>query len=128
MIDGIEAFTCLIYGYSRQKSITAVGGIMLRKMVEEEGELTTKSKIDLSQLLPCRDNLISYSCQENHRLAICNRADIPIFWSPKPYDPEQCWDRNDEGVFGAIVVLRPRTSPYLDRHSLEDYGRDGTMR
>ncbi|KAG1695541.1 snRNA-activating protein complex subunit 4 [Nymphon striatum] len=38
----------------------------------------------------------------NHRLAIYKRADIPIFWSPKPYDPEQGWERNDEGVLEPV--------------------------
>ncbi|XP_068234763.1 uncharacterized protein [Palaemon carinicauda] len=59
-IDDIEAFTCLMYGYSRQKSIDTVRGIMLRKMVGEDEQLTTKSKIDLSHLPPCRDNLIPH--------------------------------------------------------------------
>ncbi|XP_068234747.1 uncharacterized protein [Palaemon carinicauda] len=36
MIDDIEAFTCLMYGYSRQKSIDTVRGIMLRKMIRED--------------------------------------------------------------------------------------------
>ena len=122
-----DAFTCLMYSYSIQISIDAVRGNMLRKMVGEEEQLTTKSKIDLSQLPPCRDNLIPHIRRVNHRLAIYKRADIQIFWFPKPYDPKQGWERNDEGVFGASVVLRPSTSPYLDRISSEDYRRDGTV-
>ena len=61
----------------------------LKKMVGEDEQLTTKSKIDLSHLPPCRDNLIPYIRRVNHRLAIYKRAVIPVFWSPKPYDPEQ---------------------------------------
>ena len=112
-IDDIEAFTCLMYGYSRQKSIDTVRGIMLRKMVGEDEQLTIKSKIDLSHLPPCRDNLIPHIRRVNHRLAIYKRADIPIFWSPKPYDPEQGWQRSDEGVLEPVWSCGPVLPPTL---------------
>ena len=102
-----------MYGYSRQKSIDTVRGIMLRKMVGEDEQLTTKSKIDLFRLPPCRDNLIPHISRVNHRLAIYKRADIPIFWSPKPYDPGQGWERNEEGVLEPVWSCGPVLPPSL---------------
>ncbi|KAG1678651.1 hypothetical protein GQR58_013324 [Nymphon striatum] len=49
----------------------------------------------------------------NHRLAIYKRADIPIFWSPKPYDPEQGWERNDEGVLEPVWSCGPVLPPTM---------------
>ena len=83
----------------------------LKKMVGEDEQLTTKSKIDLSHLPPCRDNLIPYIRRVNHRLAIYKRAVIPIFWSPKPYDPEQGWQRSDEGVLEPVWSCDPVLPP-----------------
>ncbi|KAG1666825.1 PIN2/TERF1-interacting telomerase inhibitor 1 [Nymphon striatum] len=49
----------------------------------------------------------------NHRLAIYKRADIPIFWSPKPYNPEQGWERNDEGVLEPVWSCGPVLPPTM---------------
>lgn len=89
VMDDIEAFTCLMYGQTREKSVNAVRGIMLKKMVGEDKQLTTKSKVDLSRLPPCRDNLIPHIGHVNHRLAVYKRADKPVIWCPKSYDPGQ---------------------------------------
>ena len=55
--DEFEAFTCLIYGYAREKSVNTVRNIILSKVLGENDELITKSKVDLSRLLSCRDTL-----------------------------------------------------------------------
>ena len=34
IIDELEAFTCLMYGYAREKSLNTVRSLMLKKMVE----------------------------------------------------------------------------------------------
>ncbi|KAG1682929.1 hypothetical protein GQR58_010461 [Nymphon striatum] len=39
--------------------------------------------------------------------------DIPIFWSPKPYDPEQGWERNDEGVLEPVWSSGPVLPPTM---------------
>ncbi len=85
--DDIEAFTCLMYGQAREKSVNAVRSTMLKKMVGEDELLTTKYRVDLSRLPPCRDNLVPHICRVNHRLANYKRADKPIFWHPNPYNP-----------------------------------------
>ena len=56
-MDDIVEFTCLMYGQDWEKSVNAVHSIMLKKMMGEDEQLTTKSKVDLSWLPPCRDNL-----------------------------------------------------------------------
>ncbi|KAG1685370.1 hypothetical protein GQR58_009094 [Nymphon striatum] len=45
--------------------------------------------------------------------ATLERADIPIFWSPKPYDPEQGWERNDEGVLEPVWSCGPVLPPTM---------------
>ena len=95
MLDDIEAFTCLTYGYHRHKSIDTVRGITLRKIGGENDQLTTKCKVDLSYLPPFRGNLIPHIQCMNHRLAIYKRADVRSFWSPKPYYHEHGWERNE---------------------------------
>ncbi|KAG1685366.1 hypothetical protein GQR58_009094 [Nymphon striatum] len=40
-------------------------------------------------------------------------TDIPIFWSPKPYDPEQGWERNDEGVLEPVWSCGPVLPPTM---------------
>ena len=83
MINEIEAFTCLMYGHAREKSVNTIRSIMLKKLVGEDELLTTKSRVDLSQLPPCRDNLIPHISRVNHRLANYKRVDKTIIHSPK---------------------------------------------
>ena len=45
--DELEAFTCLMYDYTREKSVDSVRSIMLKKMVGENEEPTMRSKEDL---------------------------------------------------------------------------------
>lgn len=88
-----------MYGHVREKSVNSVRSIMLRKMIGEDETLTTRSKVDLSRLPPCRDNLIPHIHRVNHRLAIYKRAATPIYWCPKPYEPNQGWEKNEEGTW-----------------------------
>ena len=113
MICDIEAFTCLMYGQTREKSIDMVRSIMLKKMVGEDEKLTTKSKVDLSRLPPCRDNLVPHINRVNHRLATYKQADKPIFWSPKPYDPGQGWQKTEEGILEPVWSSGPILPPSL---------------
>ena len=58
--DELEAFTCLMYDYTREKSVDSVRNIMLKKMVGENEEPIMRSKEDLSRLPPCKDNFIPH--------------------------------------------------------------------
>lgn len=111
--DDIEAFTCLMYGQAREKSVNAVRSIMLKKMVGEDEKLTTKSKVDLSRLPPCRDNLVPHIARVNYRVANYKRANVPIFWCPKPYDLGQGWLKTEEGILEPVWSCGPILPPTL---------------
>ena len=107
VMDELEAFTCLMYGHAREKSVNAVRSIMLKKMVGENEELTTKSKVDLSRLPPCRGSLGPHISRVNYRLANYKRAHQAIFWCPKPYDPGQGWEKNEKGILEPVWSCGP---------------------
>ena len=90
-----------------EKSINAVRSIMLNKMVGVDEKLMAKSKLDLSRLPPCRDNLVPHINRVNHRLAIYKRADKPVFSCPKPYDPGQGWEKNETGILEPVWSSGP---------------------
>ena len=70
VMSDIEAFTCLMYGYAREETVNGVRSLMLKEMVGEGDQLTTKSKVDLCWLPPCTDNLLPHIMRVNHRLAM----------------------------------------------------------
>ncbi|XP_063959228.1 uncharacterized protein LOC135154916 [Lytechinus pictus] len=113
VLDDIEAFTCLMYGHAREKSVNAVRSIILKQMVGDDERLTSKSKVDLSRLPPCRDNLVPHINRVNHRLAHYKRAEEMIFYSPKPYDPGQGWEKTKEGILQPIWSCGPILPPSL---------------
>lgn len=92
--DELEAFTCLMYDYTREKSVDSIRSIMLKKMVGENEEPTMRSKEDLSRLPPCKDNFIPHVWRVNYRLANYKRAQQATFWRPNPYDSGQGWEKN----------------------------------
>ena len=102
-----------MYGYAREKSLNTVRSLMLKKMVGEDAGLTAKSKVDLSRLPPCRDNLVPCIQWVNHCLACYKRAGQAIFWRPKLHDPGQGWEKNDSGSLEPIWSSSPILSPSL---------------
>ena len=90
LYKGLEAFTCAMYGYPRLKDINAVSKAQLSKMVGG-GELIKdkKSKVDLTKLAPCANDLRPHIERCNHRAAHIKRARAPMFSSPKPHDENQ---------------------------------------
>jgi len=96
-----------MYGYAREKSLNTVRSIMLKKMVGEDEQMTTKSKVDLSRLPPCRDNLVPHIGRVNYRLANYKCADKAIFWRPNPYDPGQGWQKTEEGLLEPVWSCGP---------------------
>ena len=109
----LEAFTCLMYGYAREKTLNTVRSLMLKKMDGEDARLTAKSKVDLSRLPPCRDNFVPHIQRVNHRLASYKRAGQAIFWRPKPHDPGEGWEKNDTGFLKPIWRSSPILPPSL---------------
>jgi len=102
-----------MYGQAREKFVNAVRSTVLNQMVGEDELLTTKSRVDLSRLPPCRDNLVPHICRVNHRLANYKRADKPIFWHPNPYDPKQGWEKTEEGILEPVWSNGPILPPSL---------------
>ena len=109
VMNDIEALTCIMYGYAREKTVNGVRSLMLKKMVGEGDQLTTKSKVDLSRLPPCTDNLLPHIQRVNHILAMYKRADQPLVGCPKPFDIGQGWEKTD---LGASVVVWPHSAPF----------------
>ena len=66
----------------------------LKKMVGEDESLTSKSKVDLSKLPPCRSSLHPHIQRVNFRVAQWKRSHIPIYEMPDPL--EHGWVKNDE--------------------------------
>lgn len=128
IIDFLEEFTCVMYGYPKEKSINSVRSIMLKKMVGDGEKMSTKSKIDLSRLPPCKANLVPHIQRVNHRLAIYKRAHIPVFWRPNPYDSGQGWEKTDEGflepIWSSDPILPPSLIELIESTDDEDLDED----
>ena len=102
VMQSLEEFVCVMYGFVRETSVNAVRFKMLNKMVGEDQTLTAKSKVDLGRLPPCYDSLITHSQRVNHRLACYKRAATPIFERPKPSEEGQGWKMSIEGYLEPI--------------------------
>ena len=103
-----------MYAQAREKSVNSVNSvrsIMLKQMVGEDQELTQKSRVDLSRLPPCRDNLVPHIYRVNHRLAHYKRADNAIFCIPNRYDPGQGWKKTDERILEPVWSCGPILPP-----------------
>ena len=98
LINELEEFTCLMYGYPKIKSVNVLRSFMLRKMVGDNNIFSKTSRIDLSRLPPCRDNLLPHIQRVNYRIAQYKRSQDPIYESPKPYDEDQGWLNTDGTV------------------------------
>ena len=109
----MEEFTCAIYGHPRETSINTVRGIILRKMIGESEQLTSKSNVDLSKLPPCRDNLLPHIYRVNHRLACYKRAHQAMFNHPSPYNDQQGWERLEDGTLEPLWSTGPILPPSL---------------
>ena len=111
--DEREAFTCLMCGHARKKSVNTVRSIMLRKMIGENEELTTKSTVDLSRRPPCRDSLVPRIARVNYRLANYKRAHKAIVLRSNPYDLAPGWENTEEGVLEPVWSCSPVLPPSL---------------
>ena len=107
VVNDTEAFTCLMYGQTREKSINAVRSIMLKKMVGEDELLTTKSQVDLSRLPPYRDSLVRHISRVIHYVEIFKRTDKPVYRCPNSFGPGQGWERNEAGILEPVLSCGP---------------------
>ena len=97
--DELKAFTYLMYGYTREKSVDSVRSIMLKKMLGENEELTIRSKVDLARLPPCKDNFIPHVWRVNYRLAnYKKKLNRRYFGAPIPPIQAQGWEKTEGGI------------------------------
>ena len=116
LYEGLEAFTCLMYGSTRICTVNELRASMLRKMVGDDDKLSKKSKVELSRLPPCRDALRPHVKRVNYRIALYKRAGMAIVEKPKPYE-EQGWVRIDdrlEPLWTEGLILPPSLVDLLD--------------
>ena len=116
LYEGLEAFTCLMYGSTRICTVNELRASMLRKMVGDDDRLSKKSRLELSRLPPCRDALWPHVKRVNYRIALYKRAGMAIVEKPKPYE-EQGWVRIDdrlEPLWTEGLILPPSLVDLLD--------------
>ena len=97
LIEELENFTCIMYGYPRESSIDCVRFKALKKMIGDDELLTLKSKVDLARLPPCRNSLVPHIQRTNYRVRQYKSADKAIVHFSKPYDEGQGWHKNERG-------------------------------
>lgn len=95
-----------MYGFAREKSVNTIRSVMLKKMVGDDDKLSTKSKVDLSRLPPCKDSLIPHIQRVNHRIALYKRANQATFPHPKPHDDGQGWEKK-HGILEPVWSCGP---------------------
>ena len=97
----------------KEKYINAVHGKLLRHMVGDNEVLTMRSKVDLSKLPPCKDNLVPHIHRVNHRIAHFKQADQTQFLAPQANRSgtrmveDQKWIRTN-------MVLQTYSPPFPD--------------
>ncbi len=126
LLFDLEAFTCIIYGYPRVSDIDEVRALLLKKMVGEDATLTTKSKVDLARLPPCKNSLYPHIQRVNYRVVQWKRANIPIFHVPPA--TSHGWVMGDDGRLEPLwsdgPVLPPSIVDILARNDEEDNEED----
>jgi hypothetical protein len=86
LIDALEAFTCLMYGYVRVNNVNTVRSLMIKKMVGTGDIIKSKAKINFAKLPPCKDSLVRHIQRVNLRVGQWKHAHIPIPEIPPPID------------------------------------------
>ena len=93
-------------------------------MVSENEELSMRSKVDLSRLSPCRDNLVPHIGRVNYLIANYKRAHQAIFWRPSPYESRQGWEKTEEGALEPVWSCDPILPPSLVEDVADEEGQE----
>ena len=102
-----------MYAQALEKYVNAVRSIMLKHMVGEDEELTSKSIVDLSRLPPCRDNLVPHIYRVNHRLAHYKNLAWRSYAAPSPTILDKAGRRRTRASWNQCVMW-----PFLPLPSL----------
>jgi hypothetical protein len=97
LINGLEEFVCLMYGFPRTKNVNDVRSAMLKKMAGKKiDEIQKCGNIDLSKLPPCKMSLVPHCRRANYRAAQFKCAHLNYPDTPHPKD--HGWIPTDESI------------------------------
>ena len=78
VVELLEEFTCLLYGYKHEKKVNAVRHTRLLQRCGQDGKLRQSKKIDLASLPPCQSSLSEHIKRVNYQVGIWKQAHISI--------------------------------------------------
>ncbi len=85
LINVLEEFVCLMYGFAKTKNVNDVRSTMLKKMVGKKiNEIQKCTNIDLSKLPPCKMSLVPHCRRVNYRAAQFKCAHLNYPETPHP--------------------------------------------
>ncbi len=76
LMNTFDAFTCIVYGNTRIKSVDKIRYVKINDLCSAEGILPTKN-IDLGSLPPSRKSLEQHLLRANYQVAIWKNSHIP---------------------------------------------------
>ena len=92
-------------------------GKLLRHMFGEKEALTMRSKVDLSKLPHCKDNLVPHIHRVNHCIAHFKRADQRSFLAPQANRSGTRMMEDQERTNMLLQTYSPRTNMLLQTYS-----------
>lgn len=69
LVNDLEEFVCLVYGFPRSKYVNMVHALTLKKMVGENMTIIASSRVDLAKLPPCKFSLAPHIKRINYRVS-----------------------------------------------------------
>jgi hypothetical protein len=86
LINGLEEFTCALYGRPRITSVNDLRYQMLIEKCGDDGKINPSLNIDMANMPPCRQCLVQHIKRSNYQVAIWKRANIAVPDLPNPTD------------------------------------------
>ncbi len=97
LINVLEEFVCLMYGFQRTTNINDVRSAMLKKMVVNKIDKIQKcSNIDLSKLPPCKRSRVPHCRRANYRAAQFKCAQLN--YPETPHHKGHGWIPTNESI------------------------------
>ena len=77
LIEGLDAFTCAIYGRPRVSKVDDLRLIRMNELCSKDDIITPSKNVDMATLPPCRRSLVQHIKRVNYQVAIWKRAHVP---------------------------------------------------
>ena len=106
LFDGLEEFTCAIYGRPKFKSVDSLRYTLIKEKCCGDDGLHLGRNVDLATFPPYRGALQQHIRRVNFQVAIWRRADLPIVEVPSPTDGHG-WTLNHAGHLEPLWVDGP---------------------